>query len=213
MRKPLPFTGGFHQLLARQFTRPSGLLGRLLIAPWLNRSSRRHNRLILERLGVRTGEHLAEVGFGGGALMQLALNAGAAKVTGVDPSPDMLERAQRRFRREVDEGRLRLAEGTASRLPLVAGEADAAASLHNIYFWSDPAAAIAEFARILKPGGRTVIGFEPSAYMRRWPGHRHGFRLWDAQDVAALLEEGGFTGVWSDTRTGAPSLAMVGGRR
>ena len=56
--------------IAHQFARPSGRLGKWVIAPWLNRIGRRLNRLAFDLLAPKPGEALLEIGFGGGALLE-----------------------------------------------------------------------------------------------------------------------------------------------
>ena len=48
-----------------------------------------------------------EIGFGGGSATScLAKQSGSGVITGVDISADMVHQAERRFRREIDTGRL-----------------------------------------------------------------------------------------------------------
>src|SRR3546814_16838938 len=100
----------------------------------------------------------------------------------------MVQRASRRFRRH---GRLHLHRASAEALPLPDAAVDKACSVNNIYFWGDPAAAMAEFARVIRPGGRIAICFEPADVMRKWPGHEYGFRLHEGPEVTRLCSETG----------------------
>lgn len=139
------------------------------------------SRLALEVLEPGAGERVLEIGFGGGALLR-TLEARGAKASGVDLSEAMVRRA-----RGMD---VHLA--SAESLPFAAGTFDKAVSLNSIYFWPDPQAAIAELARVLRRGGRLVLGFEPPEELRRWPGHRFGFRLFEVGEVRDMLEQAGF---------------------
>jgi SAM-dependent methyltransferase len=65
-------------------------------------------------------------------------------------------------------------------------------SVASLYFWPDPAAAFTELARVIRPGGSLVLVFEPADELRKWPGHRHGFRLFEREQVEALVEDAGF---------------------
>lgn len=181
----LPLT----RFLARQFARPSGGLGRWWIGPWLDRISRPMNRLVLRELRLQPGDDVLEVGFGGGALLAMILGETPGQVSGVDISEAMLARARRRFRRET---RLRLLPGSAEALPLAAASVDKACSVNNIYFWPDPAAAMAELARVVRPGGTLTVCFEPPDELRKWPGHRFGFSLYEEGEVVALMTAAGF---------------------
>jgi arsenite methyltransferase len=178
--------------LAGQFARPSGLLGRVLIGPWLDRISREMNRQVLRALAIGPDDDLLEVGFGGGALLAAMLPATGGEVIGVDLSETMVRRARRRFRGRA---RLRLLRASAEKLPLANGSADKAASVNSLYFWPDPPAALAELARVIRPGGRLVLAFEPPEELRKWRGHRFGFRLFEVREVEALMAAAGFVAI------------------
>lgn len=179
--------------LAAQFARPRGLIGQWLIAPWLNRIAGPSNRMALRQLDVRPGERVLEVGFGGGGLLASLLSTSAQAVIGVDISEEMNSRARRRFARELRTGRLDLVRAPVERLPLRDGTVDAAVSVASLYFWPDPAAALAELARVIRPGGRLVLCFEPADELRKWPGHRFGFRLFDLPELESIVASAGFT--------------------
>lgn len=198
------------RFLARQFTRPSGLAGRLLLGSWLDRISGRMNLLVLAELDPRPAETVLEVGFGGGALLAAVLDRGAEAI-GADVSEAMVARARRRFGK-----RARIERAPVEALPFADGAADKAASVNNIYFWSDPAAAMAELARVVRPGGLVAIAFEPPEELRKWPGHRHGFRVWSEAQVRALMDEAGFAPVraaWGSGRKPDRFLCLTGRRR
>jgi arsenite methyltransferase len=169
--------------LARQFAHPSGLAGRYWIGPWLDRIAAPMNRLALQRLAPRRGEAILEVGIGGGALLR-GLAAAGAEAWGVDPSEPMVRRARARG--------LRAVRGRVSDLPFEAARFDKAVSVNSLYFWPDPKRGFAELARVVKPGGRLAIAFEPAEELRQWPGHRFGFRLYQVDEVRTLMESAGF---------------------
>ena len=178
--------------LARQFARPSGVLGAWLIAPWLNRISAAMNRLTLEQLAVGASDDVLELGFGGGALLRELRRATRGRLIGVDLSEVMVKRARRRFRRAE---RLELHAASAEALPLADASVDRACSVNNLYFWPDPEAALRELARVIRPGGRLAVAFEPPEELRKWPGHRFGFRLFDEAEVRRLMEGAGFVDI------------------
>ena len=147
------------------------------------------NRLTLEQLDLQPRDRVLEVGFGGGDLLANALAITRAEIVGIDISEAMVARAKRRFRRF---DRLSLYETSADSLPLADASIDKACSVNNIYFWADPARVMAEFARVVRPGGTLAICFEPADELRKWPGHRFGFRLFEAGEVERLMRGAGF---------------------
>jgi ubiquinone/menaquinone biosynthesis C-methylase UbiE len=70
---------------------------------------------------------------------------------GADPSPAMLSHAAARGIKGV--------EGVAEHLPFADNNFDHALVVTTIYFVDSPVAMLAEARRVLKPGGRLVIGF------------------------------------------------------
>jgi SAM-dependent methyltransferase len=142
------------------------------------------NAVAMEELAPGPGDRFLEIGFGGGALLRAAEAAGA-EVSGVDVSEAMVTRAK-----GAD---VHLASADA--LPFPDRRFNKAASLNSLYFWPDPERALAEIARVLRPGGRLLIGFEPPAELRKYPGHVHGFRLLEVAEVKALMERAGFDGI------------------
>ena len=184
--------GLFHRYLARQFARPRGLVGRFLLGRLLERTSWGMNEQVLRMLDIAPGDRVLEVGFGGGSLIAALLGQSASHVIGVDLSEAMVARARRRFRREIAAERVQLLTGSVERLPISDAAADKACSLNTIYFWKDPAAGMSELARVLRPGGLMIVGFEAPETMRAWPGHVHGFRIYEPEEVVRLAEEAGF---------------------
>jgi ubiquinone/menaquinone biosynthesis C-methylase UbiE len=178
--------------LAAQFARPRGLIGRRLIGPWLDRIARPSNRLAFHLLDAQPGERVLEVGFGGGGLLASLLASDAGQAIGVDVSQAMLARARLRFRREIGAGRLSLLQASVDDLRIEDASVDKAASVASLYFWPDSAAGLSELARVMRPGGRLVLVFEPADELRKWPGHRFGFRLFEREEVIALVKAAGF---------------------
>ena len=173
------------------------------------------NALALACLRLERDDWVLEVGFGGGALLRSLLLGTKGEVFGADISDALIARARDRFARDVRRGRLHLLRASAESLPLPPETVTRAVSVNSLYFWPDPAAAMAELARVTKPGGRLAIVFEPAAELRKWPGHRFGFRLFEVAEVKALMEAAGFADVvekWGTGRKPARFCCLSGER-
>jgi len=182
--------------LARQLRKPSGFLGRHVISRLLDRANNVRQEMTLEQLAPEPGDRVLEVGFGGGGLLdRVQRRVPEGFVAGVEISPAMLEHARRRFAHRIQSGRFELALGRTEDLPYPAARFDKVYTVNTIYFWSDPALALAELRRVLRPGGLLLITFAPRSVMRHhWVAGR-GYRLHEAEEVQALLERARFTEV------------------
>ena len=96
---------------------------------------------------------VADLGCGTGEMVD-RLAHGVAQVIGVDQSAEMLSQA-RALTRERDN--IRLVQGDLCVLPLVRRSCDAALMLLVLSYLPRPEGALAEMARILRPGGKAVV--------------------------------------------------------
>ena len=109
-------------------------------------------RAAVDAAGVGPGQIVADVGTGTGFIAKAAIDAGA-RVIGIDNSEGMLAQVRERFAGRAFEAR----QGDTDALPLADGEMDAVLGNMVLHHAPDPAGAIREMARALKPGGRLVI--------------------------------------------------------
>lgn len=111
-------------------------------------------------LDPRQGEHLLEVGCGTGAdAFELARRiAPGGRVVGVDRSREMVAEARRRNRDQALP--LEFCQGDVLALDFPDGSFDAVRCDRTLQHVEDPATAVAEMARVVRPGGR-VVASEP----------------------------------------------------
>lgn len=130
-------------------------LDRLYASPQVVAQRRRLRELI----DARPGERGLDVGCGLGHLScELALDVGeTGRVIGIDASADMVVGATERAARLGVGDRVSVVQGDATALALPDASVDFAAAVQSYSYVPQVEQAIAEAARVLRPGGRLAV--------------------------------------------------------
>ncbi len=167
----------------------------------------------------------------GTGFLSFELAARGHRVTGIDFAPAMLAEARRKAAQQ--HVTVRFEEADAERLPFPSGSFDLAISRHVLWTLPHPEAAIDEWIRVLRPGGRLVVldgqfdpGFlvEPSQNARTSAEYAAiGDRLpflggRPRAEIEALFRAHGLVGVGSDpvldlVEAQAQRMVEEGGKR
>jgi SAM-dependent methyltransferase len=188
------------ELIARQSSRPSGWLGEI-VARVMAFETEPANRHALERLSVREGEAILEIGSGHGRTLARLAQAPCAFLAGIDPSEVMVRLARKRLRRWIDAGRADVSLASSAKLPHADGRFDAVLAVHVVYFWNEPVADLLEIRRVLRPGGRLLLGYRPrdAQTLATLPATVYSLR--SIEEVEGLLAESGFAEIRSSERS------------
>ena len=148
--------------ISRQFSRPSGLIGRFVFSKILNHTNKESNAAVLKALDIGPSDDYLEIGFGGGDLfLKVAELISKGSITGVEISEEMIEHVQTKLARQSSTN-VKLLTGDLTQLPLEAESISKIATVNTIYFTKDLSKACGEIFRVLNGAGRVVIGFGDS---------------------------------------------------
>jgi SAM-dependent methyltransferase len=114
--------------------------------------------MLVKRAGVRAGQSVLDVACGTGVVSVTAARLGA-RVTSLDLTPELLERARENARiAGVD---VQWNEGDVEKLPFADASFDVVLSQFGHIFAPQPEVAIGEMLRVLKPGGTIAFSTWP----------------------------------------------------
>ncbi len=155
-------------------------------------------RETVNRLHLKPDQRLLDVGCGTGALLERIVSAfPEIHSTGIDPSPEMLNAARRKCLHGVD-----FTEGWAESLPFQDDSFDIVVSCNAFHYWKQPARALDEIMRVLRPKGVLLITDWCGDYLTcricdlylRVFNHTH-FRTYSARECETLIATAGFRNI------------------
>ena len=103
------------------------------------------------------GAHVLDVGCGSGFHLPRFVGLGAASVTGVEPHPPLVARAEERIRNAELQDRARVLTTGAESIPLPDSSIDIAHARWAYFFGAGSEPGLAELRRVLAPGGIACI--------------------------------------------------------
>jgi demethylmenaquinone methyltransferase / 2-methoxy-6-polyprenyl-1,4-benzoquinol methylase len=113
----------------------------------------RWRSFLVSRVRVGPASRVLDVATGTAAVAIELVRRTGCSVVGLDQSPEMLAVARERVAAAGLDGRIELVEGNAERLPFEEASFDALTFTYLLRYVDDPAATLAELARVVRPGG------------------------------------------------------------
>lgn len=145
-----------------------------------------------EAVGPGPFKRVVDLGTGSGRMLTL-FGKKAKMSVGLDLSQNMLNIARANVTKAgLNKVELRHGDIFATRLP--AGSADLVIVHQVLHYLADPAAAVAEAARLVCPGGRLVIvDFAPHDFEHMREAHQHRRLGFSDQEILGWLDDSGLT--------------------
>jgi demethylmenaquinone methyltransferase/2-methoxy-6-polyprenyl-1,4-benzoquinol methylase len=134
----------------------------------------RWRRFLVTRIDVRPTDTVLDVATGTAAVAVELVRQKDCFVVGVDRTPEMLDEGRRRVALAAATRKIRLQEADARALPFEDGQFDALTFTYLLRYVDDPAATLAELARVVRPGG-SIAGLEFALPRGAW---RPLWELW-----------------------------------
>jgi demethylmenaquinone methyltransferase/2-methoxy-6-polyprenyl-1,4-benzoquinol methylase len=159
----------------------------------MNRFQEREARELIADLRLPMGSHGLDVGCGVGLYtLWLAEVVGPrGRVVGIEPSAERVEAARTLVAAEVSNARPEFREGDATKLDVPDAAFDWLWCGDVLHHLQETGRALAEFARVVRPGGRIVIKESQLLHGMFLPGHPALERRLRQAEMEASREEGG----------------------
>ncbi len=185
------------KFLASQLRQPSGWFGKQVISRVLNRDNAAMNKLALRMLNLKSAdERVLELGFGGGYLLKNILKKpGVKTVAGIDISPEMVDFCRKRFASDIKRGKLELKCSHTVDKESFNRNFTKICTVNTIYFWSDVKQTLTQLHQILEEKGSLVICFNCKEFLKQTTLPKHGFQLYDIEEVKHLMKTVGFKNI------------------
>lgn len=151
------------------------------VAATFDKLSERYSKPAVERLlawaNIEMNDNILDLGSGTGLVtLQAAAAAQKGRATGVDHSEGMLVQARHKALADGLHNRTEFVKMDAEALAFPDATFDAAVSLYVLLHLPNPQAALKELHRVVRPGGRVVIGIGGRASLRSRAGRTQALR-------------------------------------
>lgn len=155
--------------LENQGAKPSGLIGKL-VGRLMNKF---HTTLYIDYFKhnlPKDNSQILDIGCGGGEFLSFLYNANKSyQLFGLDHSPEMIALSARINRSAIEQNRLKLIQGSVTKIALEDSCLDLVTACETVQFWPDTIDSFSEINRLLKTGGQfLIINRYPSEGSKWW---------------------------------------------
>lgn len=196
------------RFLSSQARKPTGVFGQYIMTKMFNKVNADLNSFVKETLSLKVSDSILEIGFGPGKLInEMARTTTEGIIEGIDFSEAMLKHANKVNKHYILNGKVKLQKGECSSLPYDNESFDKLCSTNTLYFWKEPDKYFREMFRVLKYGGKIVIGFRDDKQISSLNLSKEIFNSYSLDEVVGLLSNSGFSDAHIVEKDGKPFLS------
>ena len=184
----------FSTFFTEQARKPAGLFGRFVMSLIFEQGNAFLNGFVNELMSVQIDDRIIEIGFGTGKLINImAPKIETGLIEGIDFSNTMVSIAQKRNKKNIANGKVKIIEGNFDEIPYKKDQFTKACSINTLYFWPKPEHTAKKIVDMLKPEGKLILGFEDVEQLKRRRLNKNVFHLYTKDEVQNLLINAGFS--------------------
>lgn len=186
------------KIRAAQLRKPTGVEGEY-IAEKMNEGNEMMCRLTYDKLDVKPGNDILEIGMGNGHFVpHLMSKEKNTTYLGIDYSPLMVETAQGKNTELIKKGRVRFLTMSLDEVSTLNQRFDRICTTNTLYFWPEPQKNMVDLVGLLKPGGKLLIAIRPKDIFEKIPVTQFGFSKFENSEVSELMNQAGLRAIHFD---------------
>lgn len=183
------------QELAKHLRQPEGETGKK-VGKQMNKGNKHICLNSYKVLAPKDNQTILEIGMGNGLFVKDLLQlATGLNYVGLDYSATMVKEASQINEQLIDQGTVSFKEGSIEKLPFKEGSFDAITTTNTLYFWPKPTDNIKELYRVLKPGGKLLVGYRSKDFMDQIELSKYGFEKYESNLVEDVFASGNFASI------------------
>jgi ubiquinone/menaquinone biosynthesis C-methylase UbiE len=175
---------------------PRGLAGRFTLF-FMNLGHRQIYNNMAKALALQPEDDLLEVACGNGHFIRKYASH-VHSVAGLDLSELCVKIANNKNKKRVFDGTVEFVQGEAAKLPWNDNKFSVVTCMASFLFLDKSLESLKEMYRVLRPGGRVVVGIEWNAedgLDHSKEIKKYGVQLWKESDVRSTFQEAGFSDI------------------
>lgn len=178
----------YTKYFSKQAKKPSGIFGRFYMSRVFEKGNAELNALTFDTISIEENNHALEIGSGTGTLLKnIADNLSKGIIEGIDFSEPMVAIAKKKNKKNIQRGKVKIHLGDFDEAAFDSDCFDKIFTVNTIYFWKNPDTTLSKIYRLLKPGGKLVIGFHDKNEMEKMELNKDVFKYYSTHDLQTLL--------------------------